>query len=66
MDIKEARKRVGISQAELARRVGLHQSGVSRIERGTRALSVARLRRFAAALGLSPAALLDGDQERAA
>jgi len=67
MNLREARKRAGLSQGELARRVGIHQSGVSRIERGRRTMTVPQLMTFARALGVRPAALLKaGSAGRAA
>jgi transcriptional regulator with XRE-family HTH domain len=38
--VREARKRAGLSQAELARRVGTTQSVISRLERGATAPSM--------------------------
>ena len=49
MIIKEVRKNACISQAELGRRVGMDQSGISRLERGERPLTVATLKALAAA-----------------
>ena len=65
MIIREVRKNACISQAELGRRVGLHQSGISRLERGERPLTAAMLKALAMALGVSPAALL-GEEDRTA
>jgi transcriptional regulator with XRE-family HTH domain len=45
------RKNACISQAELGRRVGMDQSGISRLESGLRPLSVAKLKVLSAALG---------------
>ncbi|MES9947193.1 MAG: helix-turn-helix transcriptional regulator [Candidatus Thiodiazotropha sp.] len=59
------RKNACISQAELGRRVGMDQSGISRLERGERPLTVSMLKLLAAALGVSPSALLE-DEDRAA
>ncbi len=59
MNIREARKQACISQAELGRRVGLDQSGISRLERGERPITVEMLKMLAAALGVSPSQLLD-------
>ena len=46
------RTRQGISQAELADRIGTSYSAVSRLERGQHATTVETLRRIAGALGL--------------
>lgn len=49
----ELRRESGITQAELARRLGVDQSLVSKIERRQRRIDIAELRRFCAALGSS-------------
>lgn len=59
MNIREARKQANLSQAELGRRVGLDQSGISRLERGERPITVETLKMLAKALGVSPSALLE-------
>jgi DNA-binding XRE family transcriptional regulator len=46
------RTRHGLTQAELARRVGTSHSAISRIERGQHKTSVETLRRIATALNL--------------
>lgn len=56
--IRELRLQAGLSQAELGMRVGMHQVHVSKIENGTRTLSVEWMKRFAKALGATPADLL--------
>lgn len=66
MNIREARRKAGISQVRLGELIGLDQSGVSRIERGERPVTVDLLRSIARALGMRPADLLDGDDRRAA
>ena len=58
--IRELRSAIGISQAELADKVGMTQTGIASIESGT----VSRPRRIveiARALGVSPEDLLDDD-----
>jgi len=55
----------GLTQAALAARAGLTQAAVSGIENGGRDLSVRTLFRLAAALDLTPGALLDGEPPRA-
>jgi len=59
MNIREARKQANLSQAELGRRVGLDQSGISRLERGERPITVETLKMLAKALGVSPSTLLE-------
>lgn len=58
MNIKDARKQASLSQAELGKRVGLDQSGISRMERGERPITVEMLKMLAKALGVSPSQLL--------
>lgn len=50
--IREARRRAGLTQAELARRVGTTQSAVARIERGRTDPSLHRVRAIVRACGL--------------
>jgi len=50
--------RGGLNQAEFARKLGLTQSGWSRIERGETALGIDQLFQVAAALGRRPSELL--------
>jgi transcriptional regulator with XRE-family HTH domain len=56
--LRELRDRKGWSQAELARRAGLHNSVVNRAERGESSLTLATLDKLAKALGVSPRSLL--------
>lgn len=49
--MSERRKSVGISQADLARAVGLSQFMVSKYERGAAEFTVSRLKDFADTLG---------------
>jgi transcriptional regulator with XRE-family HTH domain len=65
MFIREARINANLSQAELGRRVGLDQSGISRLERGLRPVTVAMLKLLAAALGVSPVDLLEEESKAA-
>ena len=48
----DARKKAGLSQAELAKRLAKPQSFVSKFERGERRLDVIEFRAVAQALGL--------------
>lgn len=52
-----ARKDAGLTQAEVARRVGREQPFVSLVERGVRRLDVIEFYAFARALGADPGAL---------
>ncbi len=49
--VRQARERVGLTQAELAARIGSTQPAVARLEAGGSIPSFATLRRIAAALG---------------
>ena len=57
-NVKQGRKRAGLSQAEVADRAGLSGSYVSEIERGRGNPSVEALARIAETLGLRPYQLL--------
>jgi repressor LexA len=56
--LRAHRKRVGLSQHDLAKRAGLAQSAYSRFETGTRRPSLEQLRAVAKALGVGTAELL--------
>jgi len=58
MNLKQAREQAGLTQIELAERVGCDQSVISRIESGQRALTLDRLKSIAKALGVPLAQLL--------
>ena len=51
---------MGISQMELARRIGLHFTFVSESERGLRNLSMSSLLRLAEGLEMDPGDLVEG------
>lgn len=51
-ELRAARDRVGVSQKELAARIGEDQTFVSKCERGVRRLDVVELKRWTDALGL--------------
>lgn len=55
----EQRKRAGLSQADLAARLGRYQSVVSQIEAGGRRVDVVELLDIAAAIDLDLHALID-------
>jgi transcriptional regulator with XRE-family HTH domain len=71
--IRELRKKVGLTQAELGDLVGLHQTQVGNLENGARTLTLEWGRRIAKVLGVTMADLLPdednpdrlGDDERA-
>ena len=56
--LADLRKRRGWSQAELARRAGVHNSVVNRAERGETTLTLATLEKLAKALGVRPRSLI--------
>jgi transcriptional regulator with XRE-family HTH domain len=49
--LRRAREKAGITQRELAERLGCTQPAISQVEAGGASLSVATLQRFADALG---------------
>ena len=58
MNLQELRIKAGLTQKELAIRVGCAQSEISRIEHGERSISVDRLQQLAEALDVPVADLL--------
>ena len=56
--LREARKRLGVSQVELATRLGNTQTFVSKCERGERRIDLVEFVEFAEALGTKPELLL--------
>ena len=56
--LKERRTKLGISQRELAERLGIHRQFVSRVELGERRLDVAEFVDYARALELDPVTLV--------
>ena len=56
--IASTRRAAGVTQAELAARLGKPQSFVSKVERGERRLDVMEFCQVAEALGIDPAELL--------
>jgi transcriptional regulator with XRE-family HTH domain len=53
--LRQARERAGFTQVELAERLGLTQSFVTKVERGDRRLDVVQLRTICHVLGLTMA-----------
>jgi transcriptional regulator with XRE-family HTH domain len=51
--LKEARERAGLTQVEVAQRLGETQTFVSKCERGERRIDVMELRMFCQAFGIS-------------
>jgi transcriptional regulator with XRE-family HTH domain len=52
--LRDARKRAGLTQAELAERLGRPQSFVAKYEQGERRIDVAEFIEIAKALGANP------------
>lgn len=50
--LRELRLTAGFTQAELAERLGRHQSFVSKVESGERRIDLVELHRYCAALGM--------------
>lgn len=61
--IRAWRKHRGLSQVQLAERIGINQGNLSRIEKGTRKYDQEFLERAAEALGCAPADLLRTDPQ---
>lgn len=59
-NLARCRKRVGMSQEELAVRASLHRTAVGQLERGERVARVDTLIKLAGSLGIPPGELLDG------
>jgi transcriptional regulator with XRE-family HTH domain len=57
-NIKSARERAGISQTELAERIGTTRQQIGKYEAGSQDMTVARMLRIASALGVEPDTLI--------
>lgn len=64
--MKERRKELGMTQMDLAVRMGVQLSNVSSWERGARTASVPNLRKLAGILGVNMEELLADEPETAA
>ncbi len=58
-NLREARRRLGLTQEQVAERSGVHSTEVSRIEGGKRDPKVSTLERLARAVEVKPGQLLD-------
>jgi transcriptional regulator with XRE-family HTH domain len=61
-NIKLYRKKLGISQEELAAKAGLHRTYIGGIERGERNITLDSLQTIAEALNIAPVQLLIEDK----
>jgi transcriptional regulator with XRE-family HTH domain len=61
-NIKAARERAGISQTELAERIGTTRQQIGKYETGTQDMTVERMLRIAAALGVEPNTLIKQEE----
>ncbi|MBN1653778.1 MAG: helix-turn-helix transcriptional regulator [Deltaproteobacteria bacterium] len=55
--LKSLRQAAGLTQAELARRTGIHRPNIARVEAGRHTPSLETLTRLAAAIGVTPTSL---------
>jgi transcriptional regulator with XRE-family HTH domain len=58
-NLRAARKKLGLTQEQVAERSGVQAGEVSRIERGKRDPQISTLEKLAAAVELPPGRLLD-------
>ncbi len=59
-NLRRARRRVGLSQEQVAIRASLHRTEIGLLERGGRVARVDTLIQLAGAMSVDPAELLDG------
>ncbi len=59
--LRELRLAAGLTQAELARRTGIHRPNIARVEAGRHTPSLETLARLASAIGVSTTAVLAGE-----
>lgn len=59
--LKNLRLAAGLTQAELARRTGIHRPNIARVEAGRHTPSLETLTRLASAIGVSTTSILTGD-----
>ena len=59
--IRDARRKIGMTQLELATATGIRRPNVARLERGGNTPTLETLQRVAAALGVSVASLVSAD-----
>lgn len=59
--LRRLRQEKSITQAQLAKLIGVRQSHISKIENNRSSVSIETLEKIANALGVSPGRLIDGD-----
>ncbi len=63
MDIRDVRKRVGVTQIQLSEATGIDQASISRMENGKQSITLEHLKRIARTLRVDLGELV-GDAER--
>lgn len=63
--LRTLRKKAGLTQAELARRTGIHRPNIARVEAGRHTPSLDTLARIATAIGVPTTRVLEADPEPA-
>jgi transcriptional regulator with XRE-family HTH domain len=61
-NFREARKRAGLSQADIERRTGILRSSISDVEKGKQNVTIDTMERLAASVSVDMATLLKDDQ----
>ncbi len=54
MNLRQARQSRGLTQEQLARKIGIDQAAISRMENGKQRITLELLGRMAQALGMDP------------
>lgn len=63
-NVKFYRRKLGISQEELADRAQIHRTNISAIERGERNVTIKNIEKLAHALGIEPKQLLSAEERK--
>lgn len=63
INLRQERKKIGISQEDLAERCGLHRTYIGAIERSERNITLQTLERLAESLDVSPHDLLKNNRD---
>jgi transcriptional regulator with XRE-family HTH domain len=59
VNIRETRKKIGLTQVQLSEATGIDQASISRMENGRQGITLEHLQRIADVLGVSLADLLE-------